>query len=70
MVSSEEGGLYKFSYLCIIFPESIVFLQNLKKTNPGISFTDVGRVLGEKWKKMSGMAVVHFMQFHRVSFLI
>ncbi|MED6192070.1 FACT complex subunit ssrp1 [Stylosanthes scabra] len=27
--------------------------ENLKKTNPGISFTDVGRVLGEKWKKMS-----------------
>ncbi|XP_058744875.1 FACT complex subunit SSRP1-like [Vicia villosa] len=28
--------------------------ENLKKTNPGISFTDVARVLGEKWKKMSG----------------
>ncbi|KAJ7974447.1 FACT complex subunit SSRP1 [Quillaja saponaria] len=27
--------------------------ENLKKSNPGISFTDVGRVLGEKWKKMS-----------------
>ncbi|XP_027909661.1 FACT complex subunit SSRP1-like isoform X2 [Vigna unguiculata] len=27
--------------------------ENLKKTNPGISFTDVGRVLGEKWKKMT-----------------
>ncbi|MCH98748.1 FACT complex subunit SSRP1-like, partial [Trifolium medium] len=27
--------------------------ENIKKTNPGISFTDVGRVLGEKWKKMS-----------------
>ncbi|XP_057445608.1 FACT complex subunit SSRP1-like [Lotus japonicus] len=27
--------------------------ENLKKTNPGISFTDVGRVLGEKWKKIS-----------------
>ncbi|KAG4393173.1 hypothetical protein AAZX31_03G028600 [Glycine max] len=27
--------------------------ENLKKTNPGISFTDVGRVLGEKWKKLS-----------------
>ncbi|XP_054800044.1 FACT complex subunit SSRP1 [Prosopis cineraria] len=25
--------------------------ENLKKSNPGISFTDVGRVLGEKWKK-------------------
>ncbi|GAU43803.1 hypothetical protein TSUD_247920 [Trifolium subterraneum] len=27
--------------------------ENIKKTTPGISFTDVGRVLGEKWKKMS-----------------
>lgn len=27
--------------------------ENLKKTNPGISFTDVGRVLGEKWKNLS-----------------
>ncbi|KAG9449128.1 hypothetical protein H6P81_009093 [Aristolochia fimbriata] len=25
----------------------------LKKDNPGLSFTDVGRALGEKWKKMS-----------------
>lgn len=30
-------------------------LQNIKKTNPGMSFTDVGRALGEKWKKMTGM---------------
>ncbi|KAK1353040.1 hypothetical protein POM88_052878 [Heracleum sosnowskyi] len=28
--------------------------ENVKKTNPGISFTDVGRVLGERWNKMSG----------------
>ncbi|CAJ2653388.1 unnamed protein product [Trifolium pratense] len=27
--------------------------ENIKKTNPGISFIDVGRVLGEKWNKMS-----------------
>ncbi|GLT35391.1 hypothetical protein SLA2020_098490 [Shorea laevis] len=27
--------------------------ENVKRTNPGISFTDVGRALGEKWKKMS-----------------
>ncbi|THG19259.1 hypothetical protein TEA_026234 [Camellia sinensis var. sinensis] len=27
--------------------------ENIKKTNPGIAFTDVGRVLGEKWKKLS-----------------
>lgn len=33
----------------------IFFLQNIKKTNPGMSFTDVGRALGEKWKKMTGM---------------
>ncbi|KAK1383689.1 FACT complex subunit SSRP1 [Heracleum sosnowskyi] len=28
--------------------------ENVKKSNPGISFTDVGRVLGERWNKMSG----------------
>ncbi|CAN6442322.1 unnamed protein product [Victoria cruziana] len=28
--------------------------DNVKRTNPGLSFTDVGRALGEKWKKMSG----------------
>lgn len=33
----------------------VSILQNLKKDNPGLSFTDVGRALGEKWKKMSGM---------------
>ncbi|XP_020259196.1 FACT complex subunit SSRP1-like [Asparagus officinalis] len=27
--------------------------ENLKKNNPGMSFTDVGRALGEKWKKMT-----------------
>ncbi|PRQ53671.1 putative chromatin remodeling & transcriptional activation HMG family [Rosa chinensis] len=27
--------------------------ENVKKDNPGIAFTDVGRVLGDKWKKMS-----------------
>ncbi|KAM1717624.1 hypothetical protein ACFX11_025432 [Malus domestica] len=27
--------------------------HNVKRENPGIAFTDVGRVLGEKWKKMS-----------------
>ncbi|XP_042415879.1 FACT complex subunit SSRP1-like isoform X1 [Zingiber officinale] len=26
--------------------------DNLKKGNPGMSFTDVGRALGERWKKM------------------
>lgn len=34
---------------------SICWLQNVKKTTPGIAFTEVGRVLGDKWKKMSGM---------------
>lgn len=29
-------------------------MQNLRKNNPGMSFTDVGRALGEKWKKMTG----------------
>ncbi|XWS40845.1 hypothetical protein CRYUN_Cryun17cG0031000 [Craigia yunnanensis] len=27
--------------------------ENLKKSNPGTSFTDVSRILGEKWKKLS-----------------
>ncbi|URD86576.1 hypothetical protein MUK42_28561 [Musa troglodytarum] len=27
--------------------------ENLKKGNPGMSFTDVGRALGERWKKMT-----------------
>lgn len=31
-----------------------VLMQNVKKTNPGISFTDVGKVLGERWNKMTG----------------
>ncbi|RZB80599.1 FACT complex subunit SSRP1, partial [Glycine soja] len=47
--------------------------QNLKKTNHGVSFTNAGRVLGEKWKKLSRMAgcqLFHFMQFHRVSFMM
>ncbi|XP_057768691.1 FACT complex subunit SSRP1 isoform X2 [Salvia miltiorrhiza] len=28
--------------------------ENLKKTHPGISFTEVGKVLGERWNKMTG----------------
>lgn len=27
--------------------------ENVKKSNPGISFTDVGKVLGERWNKMT-----------------
>ncbi|AES99589.1 putative chromatin remodeling & transcriptional activation HMG family [Medicago truncatula] len=27
--------------------------ENIKKANPGISFTDVAKLLGENWKKMS-----------------
>ncbi|KAL2499984.1 FACT complex subunit SSRP1 [Abeliophyllum distichum] len=27
--------------------------ENLKKSNPGISFTEVGKVLGERWNKMT-----------------
>ncbi|KAF8390255.1 hypothetical protein HHK36_024780 [Tetracentron sinense] len=27
--------------------------ENLRKSNPGIAFSDMGRALGEKWKKMS-----------------
>lgn len=31
-----------------------IIVQNIKKSNPGLSFTEVGKALGEKWKKMSG----------------
>ncbi|KAG8366837.1 hypothetical protein BUALT_Bualt16G0009400 [Buddleja alternifolia] len=27
--------------------------ENVKKTNPGISFTEVGKVLGERWNKLT-----------------
>ncbi|XP_038985170.1 FACT complex subunit SSRP1-like [Phoenix dactylifera] len=27
--------------------------ENIKKSNPGMAFADVGRALGERWKKMS-----------------
>lgn len=27
--------------------------ENVKKDNPGIAFTDIGRVLGERWSKLS-----------------
>lgn len=27
--------------------------ENIKKSNPGLSFTDLGRALGEKWNKLS-----------------
>ncbi|KAJ0985546.1 hypothetical protein J5N97_003902 [Dioscorea zingiberensis] len=27
--------------------------ENIKKSNPGLSFTDVGRALGDRWKKMT-----------------
>ncbi|CAA0820233.1 FACT complex subunit SSRP1 [Striga hermonthica] len=27
--------------------------ENIRKTNPGISFTDVGKMLGERWNKMT-----------------
>ncbi|RWW26120.1 hypothetical protein GW17_00009514 [Ensete ventricosum] len=37
---------------------SVFHLQNLKKGNPGMSFTDVGRALGERWKKMTGLDCV------------
>lgn len=44
---------------CRVFADSsltcISSLQNIKKSNPGISFTELGRVLGDKWNKMSGM---------------
>lgn len=49
------------SLYTIISDSILIFWQNLKKTNPGISFTDVGRVLGEKWKKMSGIQCCQFL---------
>ncbi|RWW85803.1 hypothetical protein BHE74_00005490 [Ensete ventricosum] len=45
---------------------SVFHLQNLKKGNPGMSFTDVGRALGERWKKMTGLDCVQY----RLLFLI
>lgn len=30
-------------------------MQNVKKANPGIPFTEIGKVLGERWNKMTGM---------------
>lgn len=27
--------------------------ENVKKSNPGMAFTDIGRTLGDRWKKMS-----------------
>lgn len=35
----------------------VFFQQNVKKSHPKISFTDVGKVLGERWNKMSGMLI-------------
>lgn len=42
---------------------SILFnswMQNVKKSNPGIQFKDIGRVLGERWNKMTGIHQFHF----------
>eukprot|EP00252_Welwitschia_mirabilis_P021283 TRINITY_DN5415_c0_g1_i1.p1 TRINITY_DN5415_c0_g1~~TRINITY_DN5415_c0_g1_i1.p1 ORF type:complete len:652 (+),score=167.25 TRINITY_DN5415_c0_g1_i1:276-2231(+) len=36
--------------------------ENLRKNNPGMSFTDVGRTLGERWKKMSAEEKAPFEQ--------
>lgn len=32
----------------------------MKKSNPGIQFKDIGRVLGERWNKMTGIHQFHF----------
>lgn len=32
-------------------------MQNTKKDNPGIAFLDIGKVLGERWRNMSGMII-------------
>lgn len=33
-------------------------MQNVKKSNPGIAFTEVGRVLGERWNKLTGISPI------------
>lgn len=42
----------------------VSFLQNVKKGSPGLSFTDIGRALGDRWKKMSGMFLSTFVSFY------
>lgn len=39
---------------------SCVPLQNVKKDNPGIAFQEIGRVLGERWNKLSGFIYIFF----------
>lgn len=42
----------------MFFSSSYFVSQNVKKSNPGIAFTDVGKVLGDRWNKMSGTAIL------------
>ncbi|KAH7532611.1 hypothetical protein FEM48_Zijuj04G0039900 [Ziziphus jujuba var. spinosa] len=49
--ASESGGEKEaFTDVGIL---TWTYQVNVKKSNPGIPFTEVGRVLGDKWKKMS-----------------
>ena len=36
-------------------------MQIVKQENPGIAFGEIGKIIGEKWKKMSG---VHQLSMH------
>lgn len=36
------------------------------KSNPGISFTEVGKVLGERWNKMTGTPKISKLAFQYV----
>lgn len=35
-------------------PHIYVLIQNIRKSNPGMAFTEMGRALGERWRKMTG----------------
>lgn len=43
---------------CILMNHANSLMQNVKKSNPGIAFTEVGRVLGERWNKLTGISPI------------
>lgn len=57
---SKHSYIYfvSFYFLCFEFKKLMHFtrvqLQNVKKDIPSISFKEMGRVLGERWNKLSG----------------
>lgn len=42
----------------------------MKKSNPGIAFTEVGRVLGERWNKLSGWLFLWHSGIYLICFII